>query len=59
VCADGNKLPPYIIFKAKSNYAYAKLKNNFFIKDKKIFINFNENAWSTNDIMLDWIELDR
>ena len=56
ICADGDKLPPYIIFKAKSNYAYAKLQNNSFIKDKKIFINFNENAWSTNDIILDWID---
>ena len=32
------------------------MQNNSFIKDKKIFINFNENAWSTNDIMLDWID---
>ena len=40
ICADGDKLPPSIIFKAKYNYAYTKLRNNQFVKNKKIFINF-------------------
>ena len=38
ICVDGDKLPPHIIFRAKSNYAYAKLQNNPFIKDKKYLL---------------------
>ena len=33
-----------------------KLKNNNFIKNNQIFINFNSNAWSTTAIMIDRIE---
>ena len=32
------------------------IKNNTYIKNKKIFINFNCNAWSTKEIMIDWID---
>ena len=58
ICADGDKLPPYIIFKGKNsnNKAFNKLKNNLYIKKYKIFINFNNNAWSTTELMLDWID---
>ena len=58
ICADGDKLPPYIIFKGKNsnNKAFNKLKNNLYIKTNKIFINFNNNAWSTTELMLDWID---
>ena len=58
ICADGDKLPPYIIFKGKSNNPKInnKLKKNLYIQNKKIFVNFNSNAWSTTDIILDWIE---
>ena len=58
IYADGNKLPSYIIFKGKNinNRSMNKIKNNIYIKNKKIFINFNSNEWSTTEIMIDWIE---
>ena len=58
ICADGDKLPPYIIFKGKNinNRNMNEIKNNSYFKNKKIFINFNTNAWSTTEIMIDWIE---
>ena len=56
VCADGDKLSPYIIFKGKNSYSLSKLNNNKYIKDHKIFININNNAWSTTDIINDWLD---
>ena len=58
IWADGDKLPPYIIFKGKNinNRNMNEIKNNSYFKNKKIFINFNTNAWSTTEIMIDWIE---
>ena len=58
ICADSDKLTPYIIFKGKSNNPKInnKLKKNLYIKNKKIVVNFNSNAWSITDIILDWIE---
>ena len=32
------------------------MKNDLYIKTNKIFINFNNNAWSTTELMLDWID---
>ena len=39
VCTDGDKLSPYIIFKGKNinNRSMNKIKNNIYIKSKKIF----------------------
>ena len=54
ICADGDKLPPYIINKGKSNNSkiMKKKKKNQYIENKKIFVNFNSNAWSTTYIIL-------
>ena len=58
IYADGDKFPPYIIFKGKNltNKSFNKLKKNLYTESKKIFINFNYNAWKTTDIMLDLID---
>ena len=58
ICGDGDKLAPYIIFKCikPSYHTLNLLNNNKYVKDKRIFINFNQNAWSTSEIMLDWLE---
>ena len=58
ICADGDKLPSYIIFKGKNinNRIMNNIKNNIYIKNKNIFINFNSNPWSTKEIMIDWIK---
>ena len=58
ICGDGDKLAPYIIFKGiKPSYQTLNLlNNNKYVKDKLILINFNQNAWSTSEIMLDWLQ---
>ena len=58
IFVDGDKLPPYIIFKskAKNNKIFDNLKDNIYLKNNKIFINFNSNAQSTTEIILDWID---
>ena len=55
ICADGYKLSLYIIFKRKNinNRSMNEIKNNIYLKNKKIFIYFNSNAWSTKEIMID------
>ena len=57
ICGDGDKLAPYIIFKGiKPSYHTLNLLNgNKYVKDKLIFFNFNQNAWSTTEIMQDWL----
>ncbi len=46
IIADGNKLPPLIIFKGSNKTKIPKnLYNNKNIKEDKIFIAFNDNAW--------------
>ena len=57
IIADGNKLPPLIIFKGSNKTKIPKeLYNNKNIKEGKVFIAFNENAWCTRDIMMLWNE---
>ena len=56
IIANGCKLPPYLIFKGKPNGKIIReLNNNIYVKNKKIFVNCNENAWCTKDIMNKWI----
>ena len=55
VCADGDKLSPYIIFKGKNITALNILKSNKYIMNNKIFVNININAWSTKEFINDWI----
>ena len=47
VCADVDKLPPYIIFKGKNINALNTVKNNKYIMFNKTILNINSNAWST------------
>lgn len=55
ILANGTKLPPLIIFKGIANgKIYKDLKKNFYVKNNKIFIECNSNAWCTKDIMLLW-----
>lgn len=55
ILANGGKLTPLLIFKGVSNGSiYNNLKNNLYVKHKKIYIEFNQNAWCTKDIMLQW-----
>jgi len=57
IIADGNKLPPLIIYKGSNKTKIPKeLYNNKNIKEGKVFIAFNENAWCTRDIMMLWNE---
>ena len=46
IAADGNKLPPFIIFKAKANGEVEKqLNKDINVSNGKCFINCNDNAW--------------
>lgn len=56
ITADGGKLPPYIIFKGKRNWNIEKyLKKDLNEINKKCFIGCNDNAWDSEDIMIDWV----
>ena len=52
ITADGNKLPPLIIFKAKVNREIEKqLNEDINVNNGKCFINCNDSAWCTETIM--------
>ena len=56
IVADGDKLPPVIIFKGKTGGRIEKeLSNNKYVKENKWFISVNENAWATNKIINFWL----
>lgn len=57
ILADGSKLPPYLIYKGNKDSPLLKkvLDTNEFVK-KKVFYTFNENAWYTAEVMIDWIK---
>ena len=56
ICGNGDKLPPYIIFKgAKKGNIYKKLLNNDLVKKNKCIITCNCNAWSNKEIIKDWV----
>ena len=53
--ADGDKLPPLIIFKGKIGGTIEKeLSNNINVKKNNCFICVNENAWATDNIIKVW-----
>lgn len=55
VTADGGKLSPYLIFKAKNQGLIEKnLQKDEYVIKKLCFVSCNENAWSTKDIMINW-----
>ena len=56
ICANGKKLKPYIIFKgAKHGKIFKTLLKEECVTTKKCIFAFNANAWSTNDIIKEWI----
>ena len=55
ITAIGTKLPPYIIFKGRQNaIIQKKLEKLDLVVNKKTFIEYNLNAWSTIDVMKDY-----
>ena len=57
ILPNGNKLPPLIVFKGNKNGKLsASYSNDNNLKNNKVLICFNENAWVTGDIMLHWIK---
>ena len=55
ITADGEKLPPFLIFKAKEEgYIEKNLSELNLVKNKKCYIACNLNAWSTEKIILRW-----
>ena len=55
ILANGSKLPSYLIYKGNEDSTLLKkvLDTNEFVKNKKVFYTFNENAWCTAEIMID------
>lgn len=57
IAANGNKLPPLLIFKGKAGkYLGKKLNKLDEAKNKDIFINCQENSWCTYEIFLFWLK---
>ena len=55
ITADGEKLPPFLIFKAKEDgYIEKNLSELNLVKNKKCYILCNINVWSTEKIILRW-----
>ena len=55
--AEGNILKPYIIFKeAQKGKIYKSLINTDEVVSKKCVGYTNSNAWSTNNIVKDWMD---
>lgn len=55
ILADGDKLPPLIIFKAKDKgTVYKHLNEEPEVKSGKCFIECNSNAWATEEIIDRW-----
>ena len=54
---NGNKLPHILVFKAKKK---GRLENELntlpIVRDKKIFVYCQENAWRDTDIFLNWLK---
>ena len=55
ITADGGKLAPYLIFKAKSGGRIEnELQKDEHVLNKQCYISCNENAWATDKILADW-----
>ena len=56
ILADGEKLPPLIIFKGTKNGPKENRQNdNIDVKNKEIFIRYNENYWAYEDLFYEWL----
>ena len=58
ILANGQKLPPFVIFRGsrKSKKIRSKLDELDIVKSKKVFYDINENAWCTGEVMKSWIK---
>ena len=55
ILADGSKLAPLIIFKAKDrSLVYNQLQKDGHVSKKECYVECNTNAWSTTTIMGRW-----
>ena len=56
ILAGGEKLPPLIIFKGTKNGPKENRQNdNIDVKNKEIFIRYNENYWAYEDLFYEWL----
>ena len=56
ICSNGKKLKPFIIFKgAKKGKIFKNLLKEEYVISKKCIIACNANAWSTTEIIKEWI----
>ena len=56
ILADGEKLPPLIIFKGiKNGPKENRLNDNIYVKNKEIFIRCQENSWASGDLFYEWL----
>ena len=57
ILADGEKLPPLIIFKAKDKgKVFKSLNEDINVKKGLCYIECNSNAWATEDIIEKWLK---
>ena len=57
ILANGDKLPPLVIFKgSKNGRKENSLKENIHVKKNEIYILCQENAWASEDIFFEWLK---
>ena len=57
ISASGNKLQPYIIFKGQKNkILYQELQQFNELKENKIFLSTQENAWLDENLFIDYLK---
>ena len=57
ISASGNKLQPYIIFKGQKNKTlYQELQQFNEVKENKIFLSTQENAWLDENLFIDYLK---
>ena len=57
ICANGNKLPPLIVFKGtKDAKNEEKLKRYIKSKNKRVLAFCQENSWADKEIFYKWLE---
>ena len=57
ICANGQKLPPLVVFKGKKNGNIEKRLRKYVLnKKEKIFVACQENSWADKEIFFYWLE---
>ena len=58
IAGNGKKLIPFVIYKgAKNGKIYKTLIQNDFVKQNMCIVACNQNAWSTNELIRNWIDM--